>query len=60
MVYDVPTLISYISQYIYLFPGDLIFTGTAGSTKPIKPGDIVEVEIPGIGTLSNPVVMEGK
>ena len=60
MVYDVPTLISYISQYIYLFPGDLIFTGTAGSTKPIRPGDIVEVEIPGIGTLSNPVVMEGK
>lgn len=58
MVHDVPTLVSYISQYNPLFPGDLIFTGTSGSTKPIRPGDVLEVEIPGIGTLSNPVVKD--
>lgn len=36
-------------------PGDLIFTGTPGSTKPMRPGDVVEVEIEGIGVLRNKV-----
>ena len=39
-------------------PGDLIFTGTSGSTKAMKPGDVVEVEISGIGVLRNPVIAE--
>jgi len=39
-----------------LHPGDLIFTGTTGKTSAIKPGDKVEVEIEGVGTLVNPVV----
>lgn len=58
MIHDVPTIVSYISQYTTLFPGDLIFTGTSGATQALKPGDVVEVEISGIGTLRNPVVME--
>lgn len=58
MIHDVPTIVSYISQYATLFPGDLIFTGTSGTTRALKPGDLVEVEISGIGTLHNPVVME--
>jgi 2-keto-4-pentenoate hydratase/2-oxohepta-3-ene-1,7-dioic acid hydratase in catechol pathway len=58
MIHDVPSIVSYISQYTTLFPGDLIFTGTSGSTKAMKPGDVVEVEISGIGLLKNPVAME--
>ena len=58
LISDVPTIVSHISQYATLFPGDLIFTGTSGTTRAIKPGDVVEVEISGIGNLRNPVVME--
>jgi 2-keto-4-pentenoate hydratase/2-oxohepta-3-ene-1,7-dioic acid hydratase in catechol pathway len=55
-IHNVPKMVSAISQHVTLHPGDLIFTGTSGSTSPIKPGDKVEVEIEGIGTLTNPVV----
>jgi 5-oxopent-3-ene-1,2,5-tricarboxylate decarboxylase/2-hydroxyhepta-2,4-diene-1,7-dioate isomerase len=41
---------------VTLVPGDLIFTGTPGRTSAIKPGDVVEVELEGVGTLTNPVV----
>ena len=58
MIHDVPTIVSYLTQYITLFPGDLVFTATSGITRAMKPGDVVEVEISGIGTLRNPVVME--
>ena len=54
-VFDVPTTISWISQRITLEPGDLIFTGTPGTSAHLKAGDTVEVEIDGIGILSNPV-----
>jgi 5-oxopent-3-ene-1,2,5-tricarboxylate decarboxylase/2-hydroxyhepta-2,4-diene-1,7-dioate isomerase len=40
---------------VTLLPGDAIYTGTPGSTRPMKPGDVVEVEIEGIGALKNPV-----
>jgi 2-keto-4-pentenoate hydratase/2-oxohepta-3-ene-1,7-dioic acid hydratase in catechol pathway len=56
LIHNVPKIVSYISQYVTLEPGDLIFTGTPGKTSSIKPGDKVEVEIEGIGTLINPVV----
>jgi 2-keto-4-pentenoate hydratase/2-oxohepta-3-ene-1,7-dioic acid hydratase in catechol pathway len=36
--------------------GDIIYTGTPGVTRPMKPGDVVDVELEGIGVLSNPVV----
>ena len=39
-----------------LFPGDLIFTGTPGTTQAMEPGDIVEVEIEGVGILRNQVI----
>lgn len=58
MIHSVYDIVSYISQYTWLFPGDIIFTGAAGVTRPIKPGDVVEVEIEGIGVLRNPVVSE--
>ena len=57
-IHDVRTMVSTISQYITLNPGDLIFTGTSGQTSDIKPGDMVEVEIEGVGLLRNPVEAE--
>ena len=56
LIFDVPTIVSYISRYVTLEPGDVIYTGTPGSTKAMKPGDVVEVEIEGIGILRNTVV----
>lgn len=58
LIHDVATMVSYISQYVTLQPGDLIFTGTPGETSEIKPGDVVEVELEGVGVLRNPVVSE--
>jgi len=54
-ILDVPTVICFISRYVTLAPGDLIYTGTPGNTRRMQPGDVVEVEIEGIGTLRNPV-----
>jgi 2-keto-4-pentenoate hydratase/2-oxohepta-3-ene-1,7-dioic acid hydratase in catechol pathway len=48
--------VSFISGYVTLLPGDAIYTGTPGSTRAMQPGDVVEVEIEGIGVLRNPVV----
>jgi len=66
MIFDIPTLISYISRLITLEPGDLIATGTPAGVgfvrKPpvfLRPGDEVEVEIEQIGVLRNRVVAEG-
>ncbi len=58
LLFGVPQLVSYLSQSMTLLPGDLIITGTPAGVGPIKPGDIVEIEIEGIGILSNPVVAE--
>ncbi len=55
LIFDCTTVVSYISRYLTLNPGDLIFTGTPGATDWLKPGDVVEVDIGGIGVLSNPV-----
>jgi 2-keto-4-pentenoate hydratase/2-oxohepta-3-ene-1,7-dioic acid hydratase in catechol pathway len=56
LIHNVAKTVSVISQHVTLHPGDLIFTGTPGKTSAIKPGDKVEVEIEGVGTLVNPVV----
>jgi 2-keto-4-pentenoate hydratase/2-oxohepta-3-ene-1,7-dioic acid hydratase in catechol pathway len=58
MIHDVAGMVSFISRHITLHPGDLIYTGTTGQTSTIKPGDVVEVEIEGVGVLRNPVVAE--
>jgi len=55
LLFDPPTIVSFISQYMTLYPGDIVYTGTPGNTRALKPGDIVEVEIEGIGILSNRV-----
>jgi 2-keto-4-pentenoate hydratase/2-oxohepta-3-ene-1,7-dioic acid hydratase in catechol pathway len=58
MLFTFAEIVSYISQQVTLRPGDLVFSGANGVTRAIKPGDVVEVEIPGIGVLSNPVEAE--
>jgi len=55
MAFSIPMLVSYISRVMTLEPGDLIATGTPAGTAAMKSGDIVEVEIPGVGVLKNPV-----
>ena len=58
MVFGVATYISAMTRYLTLHPGDMIWMGTDGATQNMKPGDICEVEISGIGTLTNPIVAE--
>jgi 2-keto-4-pentenoate hydratase/2-oxohepta-3-ene-1,7-dioic acid hydratase in catechol pathway len=58
LIHDVATCVSFISQEMTLRPGDLIFTGTSGQTKAIHPGDVLEVELEGVGILRNKVVKE--
>ena len=58
LVFSMAYMLSYISKYVTLEPGDLIWSGTMGSTQAMKPGDIYEVEIAGVGTLSNTVKQE--
>ena len=59
LLFPVARLVSYLSQAMTLWPGDVILTGTPSGVGPIQPGDVVEVEVSGIGVLRNPVVAEG-
>jgi 2-keto-4-pentenoate hydratase/2-oxohepta-3-ene-1,7-dioic acid hydratase in catechol pathway len=58
MHFSIPELVSFISGVMTLEPGDLIATGTPAGTGPLMHGDVVEVEISGVGVLSNPVCSE--
>lgn len=58
LTFSVPFLISWISRYHTLYPGDVISTGTPEGMKPVVPGDIMEVYVEKIGVLRNPVVAE--
>ena len=55
LIFNVSKIVSYVSQYVTLEPGDVIYTGTPQTTRPIKNGDVVEVEVEGVGVLRNPV-----
>ncbi len=56
LIFDCPSIVSWVSGWVTLMPGDIIYTGTPGATRKLSPGDVVEVEIEGIGVLRNPVV----
>lgn len=60
MHFSIPELVSFLSGIMTLEVGDLIATGTPAGTAPLQDGDVVEVEIPGVGILSNPVRLDGK
>lgn len=54
MVFPIGRILSHISRFATLMPGDVITTGTPSGVGPLMPGDLVEVEVDGIGVLSNP------
>ncbi len=58
MIFKVPEIISYISRFMTLNPGDIIATGTPAGVSPIQDGDVIEITITGLGTLRNRVVKE--
>jgi 2-keto-4-pentenoate hydratase/2-oxohepta-3-ene-1,7-dioic acid hydratase in catechol pathway len=55
LIFPVDFIVSYVSRFVTLAPGDVIYTGTPGNTRAMSPGDVVEIEIEGIGVLRNPV-----
>jgi acylpyruvate hydrolase len=65
LIFDIPTIIAQVSQFTALSPGDVILTGTPGGVGDrrdppvyLAPGDVVRVEIPGVGVLENTLVAE--
>lgn len=60
LIFSINNIVSYTSRYVTLEPGDVVFTGTPGTTYAMKPGDTFEVEIPGVTTLRNPIVAAKK
>jgi len=58
LVFTIPVLLEYITRGITLEPGDIVATGTPDGIGPLQPGDRVEVEVRGVGSVSNPVVRE--
>jgi 2-keto-4-pentenoate hydratase/2-oxohepta-3-ene-1,7-dioic acid hydratase in catechol pathway len=57
-IHNVHEILSFVSRYVTLHAGDIIYTGTPGATSAMKPGDVVEIEVEGVGTLRNRVVAE--
>jgi 2-keto-4-pentenoate hydratase/2-oxohepta-3-ene-1,7-dioic acid hydratase in catechol pathway len=55
MVFSIPSLLAYISRIMTLEPGDLVATGTPSGVGPLVSGDVVEIEIPGVSRVTNPV-----
>jgi 2-keto-4-pentenoate hydratase/2-oxohepta-3-ene-1,7-dioic acid hydratase in catechol pathway len=58
LAFDCQFLVSWASRIMTLEPGDVIATGTPSGISPVRPGDVMEVEVEGIGILSNPVIAE--
>ncbi len=58
LLHDVPSIIEFVSRAVTLEPGDVIMTGTPGQPVDIHPGDIVEIEVEGVGVLRNGVRAE--
>ncbi|MEM7255110.1 MAG: fumarylacetoacetate hydrolase family protein, partial [Pseudomonadota bacterium] len=56
MLFGIEAYIARMSRYVTLYPGDVIWMGTEGHAEPLNHGDVCEIELTGIGTLSNPVV----
>ena len=57
-IHNVEAIISHISQSATLEPGDIIYTGTPGTTSAMQPGDIIEIDVEGVGVLRNRVVSQ--
>ncbi|MBZ5595633.1 MAG: fumarylacetoacetate hydrolase family protein [Acidobacteriia bacterium] len=57
LIFDGPSIVSWISEFVTLMPGDVIYTGTPGHTSRMSEGDVVEVDIEGIGVLRNRIAV---
>jgi 2-keto-4-pentenoate hydratase/2-oxohepta-3-ene-1,7-dioic acid hydratase in catechol pathway len=55
LIFTIPELVAYISSFTTLLPGDVVLTGTPSGVGPMLPGQVVSIDIEGIGTLTNPV-----
>lgn len=60
MLFGIARFISTMTRYLTLYPGDVIWMGTDGVSPDLKPGDVVEIDVTGIGTLRNPFILEGQ
>ena len=58
MIYPIPRILSFVTRFLTLEPGDVILTGTPEGVGPVQPGDVMTVEIDGLGGISNPVITE--
>jgi 2-keto-4-pentenoate hydratase/2-oxohepta-3-ene-1,7-dioic acid hydratase in catechol pathway len=58
LIFDIPTLLAYITDFCTLVPGDAIMTGTPSGVSPLAPGNTVTVAVEGLGEISNPVVAD--
>jgi 2-keto-4-pentenoate hydratase/2-oxohepta-3-ene-1,7-dioic acid hydratase in catechol pathway len=58
LIFPIPVIIEFVSQFLTLEPGDLIATGTPEGVGPLEAGSVVRVEVPGVGTLENTVRQE--
>ncbi len=56
MIYSIGRVLAFVTQFMTLEPGDLVLTGTPAGVGPVQPGDVMTVEVEGLGALSNPVV----
>ena len=56
MIFGIARIVSYVSQFMTLLPGDVITTGTPSGVGPLRPGDRMMVKVEGVGTLSNPCI----
>lgn len=56
LIFPIPLLIADLSRFFTLEPGDIILTGTPANSRPVAPGDLVEVEVEGVGRIANRVV----
>ncbi len=56
MIHSVGVILAYVSNFMTLEPGDLVLTGTPSGVSPVQPGDVMTVEIEGLGSLTNPVI----
>ena len=58
LIFDVPTILEFVTEYVTLEAGDMIYTGTPGEPQEMNDGDVCEIEVEGIGILSNPIKLE--
>ena len=58
LIYSIPRVLAHVTRFMTLEPGDLLLTGTPAGVGPVQPGDVMTVEVEGLGKLVNPVIDE--